>query len=77
MWPTSCLQPTRPSWTFLDPSAWRWQNTLYVNQLIALLARVDGAERVVQVYTPSDDLTLGTVASLVRARTVSVTAVDS
>jgi len=62
---------------FLQPSAWPWENTLRYNQLVALIAGVPGVEYVAAITTPSDDLTLGTVASLVRAGAISITAVDN
>lgn len=61
---------------FLQPFAWPWANTLRYNQLVAVLARVPGVDYVASIVTPSQDLTLGLVASLVRPGDVRITAVD-
>lgn len=49
---------------FLSPSAWGWGGTVYLNELIALVDRVKGVDRVVNVTTPAADLALAGVAPL-------------
>lgn len=61
---------------FLQPFTWPWANTLRYNQLIAVLADIPGVEYVADITTPTGDLLLGDVASLVRPGTVSIQAVD-
>lgn len=49
---------------YLSTATWPWAGTVYVNELISLLDRVEGVDRVIAVTTPSTDLTLTGVAPL-------------
>lgn len=60
---------------YLSPAEWLWAGTIYVNELIALLDRAEGVERVVAIATPSDDLALGGPAPLPQLGDVTVTVV--
>ena len=59
---------------FLQPYSWHWTNTLRYNQLLAVLAQVPGVLYVDNINTPSEDLYLGSAASLVRPGQISVIA---
>lgn len=60
---------------YLNPDAWPFAGTVYRNELIALVDRVPGVDRVVDVTVPAGDVALTGVAPLVRAGTVTVTIV--
>lgn len=49
---------------YLSPASWDWAGTVYVNELIQLLANVTGVDRVVTITVPSGDLALGGIAAL-------------
>lgn len=58
---------------YLSPEQWGWGSKVYQNELIALLDRVDGVERVTSITTPSGDLTLAGVAPLARLGAANIT----
>lgn len=58
---------------YLSPQEWPWTGTVYRNELIALLDRVTGVERVVSLDVPAADLPLAGVAPLATVGTVTVT----
>ena len=41
--------------TYLSPNTWNWSQTIYVNELIALIDRVSGVDRVVSVTLTDTD----------------------
>lgn len=56
---------------YLSPSEWKWSGTVYRNELIALLDRVEGVDRVVSIANPAADLALPGVAPLARLNVVT------
>jgi hypothetical protein len=58
---------------YLSPTTWEWGTTVYVNELIALLDRVEGVERVTSITTPATDEALTGVAPLVTPGTFTIT----
>jgi uncharacterized phage protein gp47/JayE len=58
---------------YLSPEQWSWAGTVYRNELIALLDRVEGVERVNSITAPSADVTLTGVAPLARLGTATIT----
>lgn len=58
---------------YLSPENWPWSQTVYRNELIALLDRVEGVERVTTITTPATDQNLTGVAPLVRLGTATIT----
>lgn len=60
---------------YLSPEQWPWSVTVYRNELIALLDRVEGVDRVTSISVPAADLALTGVAPLARlgAATITVT----
>lgn len=60
---------------YLTPDSWAWGDAVYRNELIALLDRVAGVDRVVDLTAPAADVQLAGVAPLARAGVVTITAV--
>ena len=60
---------------YLDPDTWAWGGTVYRNELIALVDRVAGVDRVVDLTAPAADVVLAGVAPLASAGTITATAV--
>lgn len=58
---------------YLSPSTWEWRATVYRNELIALMDRVVGVDRVVALTVPSTDIALSGPAPLADLSTASVT----
>jgi hypothetical protein len=58
---------------YLSPSTWGWADTVYRNELISLIDRVDGVERVVAITTPAADMPLTGVAPLATVGALTVT----
>jgi uncharacterized phage protein gp47/JayE len=58
---------------FLAPETWPWAGTVYRNELIALLDRVEGVERVTSISVPASDLALAGVAPLANLGTATIT----
>lgn len=58
---------------YLSPEEWGWSATVYRNELIGLLDRVEGVERVTTITTPASDLTLTGVAPLAQLGTTTIT----
>lgn len=58
---------------YLSPEQWGWGTTVYRNELIGLLDRVEGVERVNSVTVPNGDLALTGVAPLAKLGTASIT----
>lgn len=58
---------------YLDPDVWPFAGTVYRNELIALLDRVPGVERVAAITAPAGDVTLAGVAPLARAGALTIT----
>lgn len=49
---------------YLSPTEWGWSQTVYRNELIALVSNVEGVDRVVALTAPDVDLALPGVAAL-------------
>lgn len=60
---------------YLNPDTWAWSGTVYRNELIALIDRVAGVDRVVNITTPAGDVTLAGVAPLADAGVLTITTV--
>lgn len=60
---------------YLDPMQWGWGNTVYRNELIALVDNVAGVDRVVTLTTPASDLSLSGKAPLAQADELTVSVV--
>lgn len=57
---------------YLDPQVWPWSGVIRYNELIQLISNASGVDYVVSM-TPSADVTLPNVASLVDLGTASIT----
>lgn len=57
---------------YLNPDTWGWGDTVYHNELIALIDSVASVERVTSVTTPAADEALGGVANLADAGAIVV-----
>lgn len=57
---------------YLNPDTWPYSQTVYRNELIALLDGVPGVERVASLGTPSSDLALTGYGTLVTAGTFTI-----
>lgn len=66
-------QVTAAIQAYLDPDAWDWGTTIYLNELIALVSNCDLVDRVVDFTTPNADVALTGIAPLVDAGTITVT----
>lgn len=58
---------------YLDPDTWGYGGTVYRNELIALIDRVAGVDRVVDLTTPAADVVLAGVAPLAAAGALTIT----
>lgn len=58
---------------YLDPNVWAWGATVWRNELISVMDRAAGVDRVVSVTTPATDLALTGVAPLAKWGTLAVT----
>lgn len=58
---------------YLSPLTWGWAATLYRNDLIGLLSRVEGVARVTSVTAPANDVVLTGVAPLTQLGTTNIT----
>lgn len=58
---------------YLSPDTWGWGSTVYRNELIALIDRVPGVDRVVSITVPAADLALAGVAPLATPGTFAIT----
>ncbi len=58
---------------YLSPQAWEWGGTVYRNELIALLDRVEGVERVAAITVPAGDVALAGVAPLASPGVLTIT----
>lgn len=61
--------------SYLDPLKWGWGNTVYRNELIALIDNVAGVDRVVTLSVPASDLALSGKAPLAQADELIVSVV--
>jgi uncharacterized phage protein gp47/JayE len=58
---------------YLSPDTWAWGGTVYYNELISVIDRVEGVARVVDLTTPAADVTLTGAAPLARLDDLTVT----
>lgn len=58
---------------YFSPESWGWSQTVYRNELIALISNVPGVERVTTLTVPAGDQALTGVAPLTQLGAVAVT----
>lgn len=59
--------------SWLDPDTWPYQAAVWRNEIVSVVDQAEGVARVVDVTTPTTDITLTGVGALVRAGTITVT----